>query len=84
MAYTLQLTRGTHLVGDDDANRIRVAIAQKAPTVDVRLDPFGGRDAARWTTIVTAHVILLTETPEPEARYALTSSGLRAVTGSRR
>jgi hypothetical protein len=80
MAYTLQLTRGTHLVGDDDANRIRVAIAQKAPTVDVRLDPFGGRDAARWTTIVTAHIILLTETPEPAVRYVPTRNGMRAVT----
>jgi len=67
MAHTMQLTRGTHLVTDDDADKIRRALQQRLAIVDVRLDPFGGVDPERWTTVVCSHVVLLTSNREATA-----------------
>ena len=61
-AYTLILTKGVHIVSTETAAQICEAIETNKRLVDVELDPFGGAEATRRTTIAVAHVIALSET----------------------
>ncbi len=61
--YTMILSKGTHLVTAADAVAILGAIDEGRRTIEISLDPFGGGQDRR-TTIVLAHVVLLTPNPD--------------------
>ncbi len=65
--YTMILSKGTHLVTAADAVAILGAIDEGRRTIEISLDPFGGGQDRR-TTIVLAHVVLLTPNPEEQSR----------------
>jgi hypothetical protein len=68
--FTLILTKGMHVVSAEAAAGIKAALATKAATVDIVLDPFGGACESRITTISVAHVVALTANPPLEAMPA--------------
>jgi hypothetical protein len=67
--FTLILTKGMHVISADSAADIKMALAAKAATVDVLLDPFGVC-SSRMTTIAVHHVVALTSNPLQEAMPA--------------
>ena len=62
--YTLVLTKGVHVISRTDAEEIIQAVHDDRPTVEVYLDLFGGYEALRKTTLVTRHVVAVTENAE--------------------
>lgn len=64
--YTLILSKGTYLIDAKDAVVIKEALRKDERVVDIRLDPFGGFDSTRKTTIAVRHVVALTVNPKPE------------------
>jgi len=63
-AFTLILTKGTHLVSEAVAEAILDAVRAREPLVEVELDPFHGTES-RTTSLATAHVVALTRNPSP-------------------
>jgi hypothetical protein len=57
--FTLMLTKGTHLVSDDDAARIFEAIRSGEKLVELNLDLFGDTTFHRQTTVAVAHIVCL-------------------------
>ncbi len=58
--YTLILTKGMHVISAAAAAQIKTALSDRVTTVDVELDPFGGFQTLRITTIALQHVVALT------------------------
>ena len=62
--YTLVLTKGTHVISAAAADTILAALRKREAIVCVSLDPFGGIDAERITTLAVCHVVALTPNPQ--------------------
>jgi len=62
--YTVFLTKGTYLVDEPDAERIRTAVAERAPFVEVDVDLRCDGAVAHRAEIATAHVVTLVRVPE--------------------
>jgi hypothetical protein len=70
-SYTVFLTKGTYVVDESDAERIRSAVASRAPFVEVGVDLRCDGAAAHRAEIATAHVVTLVRVPEaPEVHAA--------------
>jgi hypothetical protein len=63
-SYTVFLTKGTYLVDESDAQRIRSAVASRAPFVEVGVDLRCDGAAAHRAEIATAHVVTLVRVPD--------------------
>ena len=61
--YTLILTKGTHVISRDGAERILGALRTRQVMIEIELDPFGPPDSVRSTTLLLSHVVALTENP---------------------
>jgi hypothetical protein len=62
--YTVFLTKGSFLVDEGDADRIRSAVASRAPFVEVGVDLRCDGVVAHRAEIATAHVVTLVRVPE--------------------
>jgi hypothetical protein len=62
--YTVFLTKGTYLVDESGADRIRSAVAERMPFVEVDVDLRCDGAAAHRAEIATAHVITLVRVPD--------------------
>lgn len=62
--YTVVLTKGTYVVDEPDAERIRSAVASGEPFVEVGLDLRCDGAASHRAEIATAHVVTLVRVPE--------------------
>jgi hypothetical protein len=62
--YKLVLTRGVHAISAEAREAILDAILHREPFVHVQVDLFGASPERR-TTIITAHVVAITENPPP-------------------
>ncbi len=70
-SYTMILTKGTHLISGEAAERVRSAIERDEAIVHISLDPFGAVDPDRTTMIAVRHVVAVTKNPvvaEPAAK----------------
>lgn len=63
--YTVFLTKGTYLVDEEDARRIREAVTARLPFIDVGIDLRCDGVVAHRAEIATAHVVTLVRVPEP-------------------
>jgi len=63
-SYTVFLTKGTYVVSEPDAERIRAAVALREPFVEVGVDLRGDGAAAHRAEIATAHVVTLVRVPD--------------------
>lgn len=75
-SYTVVLTKGAHTVGADDANAILAAIQSGEKLVNVALEMYPGSNEVRPTTLVTAHVIAVSEVETPQ-RELIDAAGPR-------
>jgi hypothetical protein len=62
--YTVFLTKGTYVVSESDAERIRAAVASGEPFVEVEVDLRGDGATAHRAEIATAHVVTLVRVPD--------------------
>ncbi|MBV8581344.1 MAG: hypothetical protein JO225_15825 [Candidatus Eremiobacteraeota bacterium] len=62
--YTVFLTKGTYVVDETDAQRIREAVAASAPFVEVAVDLRCDGVAAHRAEIATKHVVTLVRVPD--------------------
>ncbi len=62
--YTVFLTKGTYVVDEPDADRIRSAVASGTPFVEVGVDLLCDGAAEHRAEIATAHVVTLVRVPE--------------------
>ena len=62
--YTVFLTKGSFLVEERDAERIRAAVASRSPFVEVDVDLRCDGVAAHRAEIATAHVVTLVRVPD--------------------
>ena len=62
--YTVVLTKGSYLVDEADAGRIRDAVAARAAFVEVGVDLRCDGIVAHRAEIATAHVVTLVRVPE--------------------
>jgi hypothetical protein len=62
--YTVFLTKGTYVVDEPDAERIRSAVASGAPFVEVGVDLRCDGAATHRAEIATAHVVILVRVPD--------------------
>jgi hypothetical protein len=62
--YTVVLTKGSYLVDEADANRIRDAVASRSAFVEVGIDLRCDGVVAHRAEIATAHVVTLVRVPE--------------------
>jgi hypothetical protein len=62
--YTVFLTKGTYLVDEPDAERIRSAVASGVPFVEVGVDLRCDGAVAHRAEIATAHVVTLVRVPD--------------------
>jgi hypothetical protein len=62
--YSVVLTKGSFLVDEADAGRIRAAVASRAAFVDVRVDLHCDGVVAHRAEIATAHVVTLVRVPD--------------------
>lgn len=62
--YTVFLTKGSYLVDESDAERIRSAVAERAPFVEVGVDLRCDGATAHRAEIATAHVVTLVRVPD--------------------
>jgi hypothetical protein len=62
--YTVFLTKGTYLVDDVDAERIRTAVASHSPFVEVGVDLRCDGVVAHRAEIATSHVVTLVRVPD--------------------
>jgi hypothetical protein len=62
--YTVFLTKGTYLVDESDAERIRTAVASGAPFVEVGVDLRCDGAVEHRAEIATAHVVTLVRVPD--------------------
>ncbi len=65
--YTVFLTKGSYLVDEADANRIRDAVTSRTAFVEVGVDLRCDGVVAHRAEIATAHVVTLVRVPEPSA-----------------
>jgi hypothetical protein len=65
--YTVFLTKGSFLVDEGDAGRIRAAVASRSPFVEVGVDLRCDGVTAHRAEIATAHVVTLVRVPERAA-----------------
>lgn len=65
--YTVVLTKGSYLVDEADANRIRDAVGSRSPFVEVGVDLRCDGVVAHRAEIATAHVVTLVRVPDPIA-----------------
>jgi hypothetical protein len=65
--YSVVLTKGSYLVGEADADRIRDAVAARSAFVEVDVDLRCDGVVAHRAEIATAHVVTLVRVPEPVA-----------------
>lgn len=65
--YTVFLTKGSYLVDEADAHRIRDAVATRSAFVEVGVDLRCDGVVAHRAEIATAHVVTLVRVPEPSA-----------------
>ncbi len=63
--YTVYLTKGTYVVDDADAQRIRDAVASSTPFVEIGIDLRCDGVVAHRAEIATAHVVTLVAVPDP-------------------
>jgi len=63
-SYTVFLTKGTYVVDESDAERIRSAVAARAPFVEVGVDLRCDGASAHRAEIATAHVVTLVRVPD--------------------
>jgi 6,7-dimethyl-8-ribityllumazine synthase len=63
-SYTVFLTKGTYVVDESDAERIRSAVASGAPFVEVGVDLRCDGATAHRAEIATAHVVTLVRVPD--------------------
>jgi hypothetical protein len=63
--YTVFLTKGSYLVDEADAIRIRDAVATRSAFVEVGVDLRCDGVVAHRAEIATAHVVTLVRVPEP-------------------
>lgn len=68
--YTVFLTKGTYLVDEPDAERIRSAVASGVPFVEVGLDLRCDGAVAHRAEIATAHVVTLVRVPDTHEAIA--------------
>lgn len=61
--YTVFLTKGTYVVDEADAQRIRDAVESRSPFVEVGVDLRCDGVVAHRAEIATAHVVTLVEVP---------------------
>ncbi len=66
--YTVFLTKGTYVVDDSDAERIRSAVASRTPFVEVGVDLRCDGAVAHRAEIATAHVVTLVRVPDSARR----------------
>lgn len=62
--YTVFLTKGTYVVDEPDADRIRSAVASGEPFVEVDVDLRCDGAASHRAEIATAHVVTLVRVPD--------------------
>ena len=65
--YTVFLTKGTFLVDEADAERIRNAVASRSPFVEVGVDLRCDGVVAHRAEIATSHVVTLVRVPDAHA-----------------
>ena len=65
--YSVVLTKGSYLVDEADADRIRDAVAARSAFVEVRVDLRCDGVVAHRAEIATAHVVTLVRVPERAA-----------------
>jgi hypothetical protein len=65
--YTVFLTKGTYLVDEADAERIRTAVASRNPFVEVGVDLRCDGVVAHRAEIATSHVVTLVRVPDARA-----------------
>jgi hypothetical protein len=65
--YTVFLTKGSYLVDEADADRIRTAVASRSPFVEVGIDLRCDGVVAHRAEIATSHVVTLVRVPEARA-----------------
>lgn len=66
-SYTVVLTKGAHIVPAEDAAAIQRAIEAGEKFVRVRFEDYPGSEVVEETTLVTAHIISLSEVPQSHA-----------------
>lgn len=66
--YTVFLTKGTYLVDEGDAERIRSAVASRSPFVEVGVDLRCDGVIAHRAEIATSHVVTLVRVPDARAQ----------------
>jgi hypothetical protein len=62
--YTVVLTKGSYLVDEADADRIRHAVASRSAFVEVGVDLRCDGVVAHRAEIATAHVVTLVRVPD--------------------
>ena len=62
--YSVVLTKGSYVVDEADADRIRDAVASHSPFVEVDIDLRCDGVVAHRAEIATAHVVTLVRVPE--------------------
>lgn len=66
-SFSVVLTKGAHIVPAEDAAAIRAAIEAGEKFVRVRFEDYPGSEIVEETTLVTAHIISLSEVPQSHA-----------------
>lgn len=66
-SYSIVLTKGAHIVPAEDAAAIQRAIEAGDKFVRVRFEDYPGSAVVEETTLVTAHIISLSEVPRSDA-----------------